>query len=103
MQRHTGLVQEENRTLVRISPLHEEDEVEAQEPLKTSAAALKFHFLRSLVVGDPDAKVVTICFKPESVLSLLPPASELTGEQSRGRLKQDAPLLLLLRDGRDFV
>ena len=73
MQGNARLVQQENRTFMSVSTFNQEDEIETQKPLKTSAATFKLDLLWPFVIRYPDAEVVTISFKAETVFALFPP------------------------------
>ena len=78
MKLQTRLVEEQDRVRVPLLRLHEEDEVEAQEPLQACAAPLQLDLLRAAIVGDVDTEVVAVRDEAEAVVALLPPLAELS-------------------------
>ena len=73
MQGDAGLVQQENRAFMSVGTFDQEDEIETQKPLKTSAATFKLDFLWPFVIRYLDAEMVTISFKAKTVFTLFPP------------------------------
>src|SRR5579862_5242109 len=96
MQREPGLVEEQDSVVMRITALHEKNEIKAQEPLKARAAAFQFDIFGAEVVGDPNAEMIAVCLEAKTIGALLPPVAELACELRRRGLQQHVPFFLPL-------
>ena len=74
------LVEEKDAARVRVLAFYQEHEVEAQEPLQSSASSFELDLFWPAIVRNPDSEVIPVGLEPKAVVTLLPPNLELLGQ-----------------------
>lgn len=93
------LVKQQDRIAVRVAAFHQEDEIEAQEPLQARAAVLEFNRIAAELVRDVDAEEVAVRAEVEIVLTLFPPRLEFPGQAGHRGVQQGLTVRFALGDG----